>query len=528
MTTVQTLTVPSSHDTDRSVDGARIDPRRARTVYEPPRGSTLLALATSAALVLGGVALANVDNGPTTPVEPAIVSMRDVVDGIGARTLWEQGFTGEGVNVAVIDTGIARVPELADHVVAAVDLSAEGLDHATAFVDSFGHGTHMAGIIAGREPGFDPSDSSDASDEFVGVAPDAGIVSVKVAGRDGTVTGANLVAGIDWAVDHADELDIAVLTLAFDAGTIASYRNDPVAAALERAWNAGIVVVTAAGNAGADSGQLASAALDPFVIAVAGVDTSAASPIPAWASAGDGERNPDVAAPGAHIASLRSPGSDADVNHHEGYVDQQRFLASGSSQAAAVVAGGVALLLDARPDLDPTQVKYILADSATAIQGPAELVGNGLIDLAAALDTSPTVDTQSWTPASATNSVTADIPMTLDFATTSSAWTSSAWTSSAWTSSAWTSSAWTSSAWTSSAWTGSAWTSSAWTSSAWTSSAWTSSAWTSSAWTSSAWTSSAWTSSAWTSSAWTSSAWTSSAWTSSAWTSSAWTSSAWT
>ena len=103
--------------------------------------------------------------------------MFSVVDQIGARELWDAGITGTGVNVAIIDTGIAPVPALTDpgKVVAAVDFSDERFDPALAGRDGFGHGTHLAGIIAGRDA------------EFLGVAPNAGIVSVKVAGRDGAV-----------------------------------------------------------------------------------------------------------------------------------------------------------------------------------------------------------------------------------------------------------------------------------------------------------------------------------------------------
>ncbi len=350
----------------------------------PPRGATAIALLTAGALTLGGAVVANLDDGPPAP-ERAVASMFEVTDEIGAQSLWTQGITGAGVNVAVIDTGIAPVPELSDQIVAAVDLSGEVVDPSVEPGDAFGHGTHMAGIIAGRQPGSDPAQAAARPDDFFGVAPDAGLVSVKVAQADGSVTGGSLVAGIDWVVAHADEHEISVLTLAFDAGDIDSYRTDPVAAALERAWAAGIVVVTAAGNQGSSSSGLASTARDPYVIAVAGTDSTSATVVPDWASAGDGVRDPDLAAPGAHIASLRAPGSNADVTHPEGRVGDREFLASGSSPAAAVVTGVAALLLDARPDLRPDQVKHLLVESAVDLDAPAKFVGNGLVDASAAV-----------------------------------------------------------------------------------------------------------------------------------------------
>ena len=169
--------------------------------------------------------------------------MASVVDQIGARDLWDAGITGAGVNVAIIDTGIAPVPALTSpgKVVAAIDFSAERNDPALAGRDGYGHGTHLAGIIAGRDG------------DFLGVAPDAGIVSIKVAGRDGAVSQDRMVDAVDWVVANADALDIDVLTIAFDSGLGTSHATDPLAAALDRAWDAGIVVVTAAGNRGADA-----------------------------------------------------------------------------------------------------------------------------------------------------------------------------------------------------------------------------------------------------------------------------------
>ena len=313
-------------------------PTRSRldTMAERPRGTTVIGLAVAGVLALGGAAVAELDDGPTAPAVDG--SLTRVVDQIGARAAWTNGITGAGVRVAVIDTGMVPVAALADQVVATVDLSVEQDDPSNAFVDNFGHGTHMGGIVAGRTPGVSPLEAS--GDDFVGIAPDAELISVKVAGRDGAVTRDNLIAGIDWVVEHADELDTDVLTLAFDAPASGSYVDDPLAAALERAWNAGIVVVASAGNAGANSDGLAAPAYDPYVIAVAGVDGSGSDiTVPPWANRGDQRRTPDIAAPGAHIESLRAPGSDADVNHPGGRVDDQLFRATGSSPATAVTAG---------------------------------------------------------------------------------------------------------------------------------------------------------------------------------------------
>ena len=433
-------------------------------------------------IAAGAIAISHLDNGPSSAVAPVAVedlslgSMYNVVGQIGARSLWDQGFTGAGVNVAVIDTGVAPVEALTapGKLVAAVDLSSEQSDPATAYLDSFGHGTHLAGIIAGREPGADPARAGEHPEWFMGVAPDAGIVSVKVAARDGEVSLASLITGIDWVVAHADELDIRVVNLAFNGSSGESYLADPIAAAVERAWNAGIVVVAAAGNSGAEAGGLGSPATDPFVIAVGGLEaTESGLAASAWASSGDGVRNPDIAAPGAHIESLRAPGSYADLEHPEGYVDAERFLASGSSQSAAVTAGAVALLLDARPGLSPDEVKQLLTASAAPVSGDPAIVGAGGLDIAAAAMVDPVDAAQTWTPADADQSApTASGVMTVHLDPSGSSWMGSSWMGSSWMGSSWMGSSWMGSSWMGSSWMGSSWMGSSWMGSSWMGSSW--------------------------------------------------------
>ncbi len=441
----------------------------------------------AAALIAGGaLGLAKLDNGPASDaaVDRTPGSMYSVVDQINARQLWQAGVTGAGVNVAIIDTGVAPVPALTDpgKVVAAVDFSAERGDPALAGIDGYGHGTHLAGIIAGRDA------------DFLGVAPDAGIVSVKVGDRTGAVSAQQMLAAVDWVVANADRLDIDVLTIAFDSGDPSTPGADPLAAALDRAWDAGIIVVTAAGNSGADANGLDSPASDPNLIAVGGVEaTDDGFAVPDWASSGDGARNPDLAAPGAHIRSLRAPGSVADVDHPEGFVDDARFLGSGSSQAAAVTSGAAALLLSAHPELSPDQLKRALVDSAAPVGASETIVGAGVLDIAAAFDAIPAEATSPAAAAAPGRTARVGEP----------SWNGSSWTGSSWTGSSWTGSSWTGMSWTGSSWTGSSWTGSSWTGSSWTGSSWTGSSWTGSSWTGSSWTGSSWTGSSWTGSSWT-------------------------
>jgi serine protease AprX len=340
----------------------------------------------------------------------------------------------------VIDTGIAPVESLSGDgkVAAVVDFSSEAEDPATQFVDSVGHGTHMAGIIAGSEPGADPAEAGDHPEWFLGGAPDAGIVSVQVSDRSGDVREADVVSGIDWVIDHQDELDIGVINLSYSSGSPLPYRLDPVTAAVERAWRAGIVVVTAAGNEGVDAGGLDSPANDPYSIAVAGADVSADGvAVAEFSSSGDGVRNPDLAAPGAHIDSLRAPGSDADLNHPEGYIDAETFRGSGSSQSAAVTAGAAALLLQARPDLTPDQVKAVLTSSAAPIAGATDArAGAGMLRLEQVLVT-PAGEAVQQTHPVARNLIDRSQSPGVSAIWNGTSWSGTSWSGTSWSGTSW-------------------------------------------------------------------------------------------
>jgi serine protease AprX len=427
---------------------------------KPPRWRAIGAVGIVAGLGAAAFLIASAGSDESVapaPVQPTVEpsvdaadlslgSMYHVVDQIGARSLWEQGITGAGINVAVIDTGVAPVDGLTGDgkVVAAVDLSPEAGNPATAMVDNNGHGTHMAGIIAGSETGADPALAEEHPEWFLGVAPDAGIVSVKVGDRNGDVLPGGLAAAVDWTVENAEQYGIRVINLSVgsDATSASPFRVDPLSAAVQRAWDAGLVVVTAAGNLGADANGLVTPANDPYVIAVAGADVEESGVRAAeWTSSGDGVRNPDLAAPGAHIQSLRVPGSDADVNHPEGYVDAETFKGSGSSQAAAAVAGAAALLLDARPELTNDQVKALLVDSATPLADPATVAGAGLVNLTAANSLSAPNVEQTWSRAVETNELPAtrvvDVPVWSGVSWSGVSWSGVSWSGVSWSGVSW-------------------------------------------------------------------------------------------
>lgn len=402
----------------------------------------------------------------------------------------ERRLSGEGIDIAIIDSGVTQVQGLDNgNVINGPDLSADAQDPATANIDLYGHGTHLAGIIAGNDGGTPVN----GVPHFTGIAPDARLINVKVADGDGGTSITQIVAGIEWVIANkqSNGMDIRIITLAFGYDWDQEM-PDPLAAAVEEAWTQGIVVVISAGNRGNGSNGLDNPAVNPYVIAVAGSDQG--DPIiPSddfvadWSSAGDGYRNPDFAAPGRSIVSLRAPGSHADLAYPESHIGDRFAVASGTSQAAAVAAGTIALLLDRNESLTPDQVKALLMDSARNIARGETLDGDGRLRLNRAL-----FRLRTKGPGAAIQQTHARpfLPPA-GFGTYSelpgSGWSDGGWAGGAWNGAAWSGAAWSGAAWNGAAWSGGEWNGAAWSGAAWSGGAWNGAAWAGGAWNGAAW-----------------------------------------
>ncbi|MFN8073864.1 MAG: S8 family serine peptidase [Kineosporiaceae bacterium] len=331
-------------------------------------------------------------------------AMSTVVDAIGARDLWKQGVTGKGVDVALIDTGIAPVPALSgdDKVYLGPDLSVESQEPNLRYGDTMGHGTHMAGIIAGREGGAKAgADYAADTENFYGVAPDARIVSLKVGDVNGAVDVSQVIAAIDWVIqfgrNNARGLNVKVINLSYGTPGVQEPKNDPLSYAVESATRAGITVVVSGGNDGATRDGLNNPAYQPDIIAVGATDTNGTASldddtIAKFSAGGGGEgprrRAPDVVAPGTSIVSLRAPGSSVALANKKAAVGDWGLKGSGTSQAAAVVSGAAALLISQRPWMSPGWVKSLLTKTARPLPGITPLrQGSGVIDVFAASQT---------------------------------------------------------------------------------------------------------------------------------------------
>jgi serine protease AprX len=327
----------------------------------------------------------------------AAASMERIAGGAGIAP---GAADGTGVDVALIDSGVVPVGGLAEpgRVVYGPDFSSERRSRRLATLDTFGHGTHVAGLIAGR----------DAVTGFAGVAPGARLVSVKVAGADGETSLSRVLAALEWVHRNrnANGLNIRVVNLSLGVEDRGGYREDVLAWAVERLWRDGIAVVAAAGNNGSGANRLDIPAADPFVIAAGASDTRDTA-VPADDRVADFSsrstfRPPDVVAPGTRMVSLRVPGSALDLEYPEARIGTGYFRGSGTSQAAAVVTGVAARLLSVHPEMTPDQLKALLVAGAADLPDPREADGAGRADLTRSLAAAvPSADAarQGWLPA---------------------------------------------------------------------------------------------------------------------------------
>jgi Subtilase family len=448
---------------------------------------------------------------------------------IGALDMADRGYTGRGIDVALIDSGVAPVAGLnhSGQVVHGPDLSFEASDPALEHLDTFGHGTHMAGLIAGRDgrprscllilcSGTDFQDH----DDLDGVAPEARVVSIKVANALGATDVSQVIAAIDWVVQHRRDhgLNIRVLNLSFGTDGVQDYRLDPLAYAAEVAWHKGIVVVAAAGNSGYGTPKLNNPAYDPFVIAVGAVNlrgttSTTDDEVPPWSSKGNASRRPDVVAPGQSIASYRVVNSYIDQLASEGRVNYRLLKGTGTSQAAAVVSGAVALLLDHRPSLTPDQVKALLTSTAKPIPNePAEAQGSGTINLFGARTARTPTATQTWERATGTGSielargsahvVVGDADLAGEQDARGYGWDGNHWSADAWNGTSWSGGSWAGNHWSGGNWNGNHWSGNHWSGNHWSGNHWSGDQWSGNHWSGNHWSGNHWSNDVWSGFTW--------------------------
>ncbi|HLQ55077.1 MAG TPA: S8 family serine peptidase [Streptosporangiaceae bacterium] len=433
--------------------------------------------------------------GPHTPSDAFLQET-------GSTRLASGGDTGQGVTVAVLDTGIDNLPDFSGRLVGGVDLT----NGSNPYQDSYGHGTFVAGLIAGN--------GASSNGQYSGEAPGAKLVSVKVAGADGTTHLGTLISGLQWAVDHQSSYGIKILNISLGFQPSQSTVNNPLDQAVEAVWNSGIAVVASAGNAGPFNGTILSPGDDPLVITAGALDDMATQSITDdemndFSSVGptspDGWVKPDLVTSGRSVVSLAAPGSTIYNNHPSARVGSANFVGSGTSFSAAITSGAAALVLADNPGLTPNQIKARLL--GTANPGPVGnpfVDGHGTLNAYAAATSGPMNFSQSaasLTPTSRGTTVSLSPTRPVD------TWNKNLWSGKSWNQPPTTGWAWNGTAWNGGDWNGWAWNDAAWNGAAWNGAAWNGRDWTGWAWNDSAWSGSAWDGSAWNSWAWNSSAW---------------------
>ncbi|MBI2761337.1 MAG: S8 family peptidase [Chloroflexi bacterium] len=303
---------------------------------------------------------------------------------VGVPQIWNGNApaTGKGVTVAVIDSGInASLPDFAD---ATGTITCVDINKIAPCEDKNGHGTHVAGIISGRDP----------MGRYVGVAPDVNLVSIRIGNTDDgprKSTELDLINALLWVYQNRAQYNIRVLNMSLSGSLAAVSGINPINLAVEVLWQSGITVVTSAGNRGtAKDATWYAPGNDPFVITVGALDENQTAgrtddKLASFSSRGttlDNVYKPDVIAPGRKMVStLADPKSRIGQTFPDRITDGRYIRLSGTSMSAPVVTGLVALLLEKYPTLTPDQIKWLLAQTARAYPGKTD--GAGEIDAVA-------------------------------------------------------------------------------------------------------------------------------------------------
>ncbi len=340
-----TVRVPIAHGvavqlTAALIDHFRADANVARLVYDAPVRLT------------------------DTPFDPTALATAypAVVDALPVWTNLAAPLTGQGIGIAVIDSGIASHPDLGNRVIVSQNFN----PNVNGIGDAYGHGTAVAGIIAG--------DGTASLGQYIGVAPRANLINLRVNDGTGGAPTSAIMNAILWAVINKNTYNIRVINLSLQASVQETYRTSPIDAAVEYAWLKGIVVVVAAGNNGPNS-ALYAPANDPYVITVGATDDHGTvatidDTLAGFSSYGvtqDGFTKPDVVAPGRHIITALAPNSSFALNYPSFIVGTQYIQLSGTSVAAPVVSGVAALYIEGNPTVRPGQLKGVLLATANGL-----------------------------------------------------------------------------------------------------------------------------------------------------------------
>ena len=395
---------------------------------------------------------------------------------VGAEALWQQtGLDGQGITVAVVDSGISDHVDLhqeANNLNLAASSSSRVIasnvfgDYASP-IDEYEHGTHVAGIIAGN--------GNASKGEYKGIAPGINLLNVRVSNDLGLTYTSDVIDGLQWIYNNKDTYNIRVVNLSINSVAPESYHTSPLDAAVEILWFNGITVVVSAGNNGTADGPstLYPPANDPFVITVGavedrgtpGLDDDFVGTFSAYGTTESGFAKPELVAPGRNLISLlASTEATAYQNHPKHRVDDFYFRMSGTSMAAPVVSGSIALLLQDEPSLNPDQVKYRLMATANQNWPSYDIAkaGAGTVDVYAAVY-GTTLDSANWGITPSYMLSTGEEAIAFD----SVGWNTVGWNTVGWNTVGWNTVGWNTVGWNTVGWNTVGWNTVGWTTSMW-------------------------------------------------------------
>lgn len=428
---------------------------------------------------------------------------------------------GRGVTVAVVDTGVADVLDLRGRV---THINVTG----GAGGDGYGHGTFVAGLVAG--------DGASSDGEYAGVAPAARILDVKVADASGSTDLVTVLKGLQAV---AADKTVDVVNLSLSSGSPLPYQIDPLSSALEALWRRGVTVVVPAGNDGPISGTISSPGNDPLLLTAGGLDghgTAARDDdnVPDWSGRGpaqQGVQKPDLVAPGAHVVSVRAVGSYIDTHNPGGVLADNHayFKGSGTSFSTAITSGAVAALLARRNGLSPNRVKALLTGTAYAGEhlGDVNAAGAGGLDLPAAYDGRVGKATNGQPGLAIPGSPAAwaaflDALLTGDEAAAASSWSKLSVAARNWAASSWSELSpdarnWAARNWAARNWAGADWAARNWAARNWAARNWADSDWSASSWSAGNWAAGNWAAGNWAAADWAAANWAAGNWSARNW-----------
>ena len=384
--------------------------------------------------------------------------LNNAASAVNVPVAWKSGYIGLGMGVALIDSGVDSHPDLQTGLlpISRVVYSQSFVNGNSSAGDQYGHGTHIAGLIAGDGLS---STGIGYSKTFVGMAPGANLLNLRVLDANGSATDSQVIAAINQAISLQSQYNIRVMNLSLGRAVFESYKLDPLCQAVEQAWKRGIVVVVAAGNNGRFQptegyATVTSPGNDPYVITVGamkpmGTPERTDDLIASYSSKGptliDHIAKPDIVAPGNLLVSTEAPNTTLYNTETSNLVplsyyvyggssspSRAYFTLSGTSMATGVVSGIVADLLQAHPQLTPDQVKarlmktaYKTFPSTSSVYDPTTgitytdqydifTVGAGYVDVAAALASTDLATGTAMSPTAVYNSQTGTVSLSSD------------------------------------------------------------------------------------------------------------------